>query len=176
GLFYPDIMKVLKFYQYEKIEFLFDQIKNELGHDLTKSYNDLSEEEKHTFWYVYFENSFYDKKGKARSTWVGFNTIIGGYIVISKSDIKEQMKTSKDMITCPICEGTVLNHNKPLKFGNKDIRELINLTIDQVLEILGEIPALVQLKSIVGGEMMLTEDVSLLSRNTQASLKMFELE
>lgn len=54
-------MKVLKFYQYEKIEFLFEEIKNELGHDLSKSYNDMSEE-KHTFWYGYFEKSFYDKK------------------------------------------------------------------------------------------------------------------
>ncbi len=62
GLFDPEIMKVLKFYQYEKIEFLFEEIKNELGHDLSKSYNDMSEEEKHTFWYGYFEKSFYDKK------------------------------------------------------------------------------------------------------------------
>ena len=36
--------------------------KNELDHDLSKSYNDMSEEEKHTFWYGYFEKSFYDKK------------------------------------------------------------------------------------------------------------------
>ncbi len=32
-----EIMKVLKFYQYEKIEFLFEEIKNELGHDLSKA-------------------------------------------------------------------------------------------------------------------------------------------
>ncbi|MED2711468.1 excinuclease ABC subunit UvrA, partial [Bacillus toyonensis] len=38
GLFDPEIMKVLKFYQYEKIEFLFEEIKNELGHALSKSY------------------------------------------------------------------------------------------------------------------------------------------
>ncbi len=176
GLFYPEIMKVLKFYQYEKIEFLFEEIKNELGHDLTKSYNDLSEEEKHIFWYGYFEKSFYDKKGKARRTWVGFNTIIGGYIVISKSIIKEQMKASKEMITCPICKGTVLNHHKLLTFGTTDIREMINLPIDQVLQIVGDILALVKLKSIVGGEMIMTEDVSLLPRKTQVSLKMFELE
>ena len=70
--------------------------KNELGHDLSKSYNDMSEEEKHTFWYGYFEKSFYDKKGKTRRTWVGFNTIIGGYIVISKAPIKEEIKSSKN--------------------------------------------------------------------------------
>ena len=81
GLFYPDVMEVLKYYQYPKLEFLFEEIKNELGHDLTKSYNEMSDEEKHTFWYGYFEKSFYDKKGKARRTWVGFNTIVGMYIV-----------------------------------------------------------------------------------------------
>ncbi|MEK4933053.1 ATP-binding cassette domain-containing protein [Bacillus sp. FSL M7-1345] len=176
GLFYPEIMKVLNFYQYEKIEFLFEEIKNELGHDLTKSYNDMSQEEKHTFWYGYFDKSFYDKKGKTRRTWVGFNTIIGGYIVISKAAIKEDIKTSKEMMTCPICEGTVLNHHKSLKFGDKDIREIINQPLEEVLKIVGDFPALVKLKSILGDEMILTEDVSLLPRETQVALKMFELE
>lgn len=168
-------MKVLKFYQYEKIEFLFEEIKNELGHDLSKSYNDMSEE-KHTFWYGYFEKSFYDKKGKTRRTWVGFNTIIGGYIVISKAPIKEEIKASKEMVTCPICEGTVLNHHKPLIFGNSDIREIINQQVDEVLKLVGDLPELHKLKSIVGGDMRLTEDVSLLPRKAQVALKMFELE
>ncbi|HDX9656887.1 TPA: ATP-binding cassette domain-containing protein [Bacillus toyonensis] len=176
GLFDLEIMKVLKFYQYEKIEFLFEEIKNELGHDLSKSYNDMSEEEKQTFWYGYFEKSFYDKKGKTRRTWVGFNTIIGGYIVISKAAIKEQIKESKEIMTCPICEGTVLNHHKPLRFGNADIREIINQPIDEVLNTVGDLPALVKLKSIIGGDMRLTEDVSLLPRKVQVALKMFELE
>jgi excinuclease UvrABC ATPase subunit len=176
GLFYPEIMEVLKFYQYPKLEFLFEEIKNELGHDLTKSYSEMSDEEKHTFWYGYFEKSFYDKKGKARRTWVGFNTIIGIYIFVSKSIIKEKMKASKEMITCPICKGTVLNHHKPLRFGDTDIREIINQPMDQVLKIVGDLPALVKLKSIVGGDMILTEDVSSLPRKTQVALKMFELE
>ncbi|UOK58047.1 ATP-binding cassette domain-containing protein [Bacillus sp. OVS6] len=176
GLFYPDVMEVLKFYQYPKLEFLFEEIKNELGHDLTKSYNEMSDEEKHTFWYGYFEKSFYDKKGKARRTWVGFNTIVGMYIFVSKSIIKEQMKASKEMITCPICEGTVLNHHKPLKFGDTDIREIIHQPLDQVMKTVGKLPELVKLKSIVGGDMALTEDISLLPRETQVTLKMLELE
>ncbi|USK28602.1 ATP-binding cassette domain-containing protein [Bacillus sp. CMF21] len=176
GLFYPDVMEVLKFYQYPKLEFLFEEIKNELGHDLTKSYNEMSDEEKHTFWYGYFEKSFYDKKGKARRTWVGFNTIVGMYIFVSKSIIKEQMKASKEMITCPICEGTVLNHHKPLKFGDTDIREVIHQPLDQVMKTVGKLPELVKLKSIVGGDMALAEDISLLPRETQVALKMLELE
>lgn len=176
GLFYPDVMEVLKFYQYPKLEFLFEEIKKELGHDLTKSYLELSDAEKHTFWYGYFEKSFYDKKGKSRRTWVGFNTIVGMYMFVSKSVIKEQMKASKDMMTCPICEGTVLNHHKPLLFAGTDIREMIKQPIDQVLNIVGNIPELVKLKSLVGGDMILIEDVSLLPRKTQVALKMFELE
>ncbi|EJR41276.1 ATP-binding cassette domain-containing protein [Bacillus mycoides] len=176
GLFDPEIMKVLKFYQYEKIEFLFEEIKNELGHDLSKSYNDMSEEEKHTFWYGYFDKSFYDKKGKTRRTWVGFNTIIGGYIVISKAAIKEDIKTSKEMMTCPICEATVLNHQKSLKFGDTDIREIINQPLNEIIKIVGDLPVLIKLKSIVGDDMIMTEDVSLLPRNIQVALKMFELE
>ena len=80
------------------------------------------------------------------------------------------------MMTCPICEGTVLNHHKPLKFGDTDIREIINQPLDQVLKIVGDLPVLVKLKSIVGDDMILTEDVSLLPRKTQVALKMFELE
>ena len=176
GLLHPDVMEVLKYYKYEKLEFIFEEIKNELGHDLSKSYNEMTDEEKHTFWYGYFEKSFYDKEAKARRTWVGFNTILGMYMVISKSIIKEQMKDSKEMMVCPICEGTVLNHQKPLTFGGTDIRQLIKLPIDEVMKITGDLPELVKLRSVVGGDMVLTEDVSLLSRETQVALKMFELE
>ncbi|MCM3710148.1 ATP-binding cassette domain-containing protein [Sporosarcina luteola] len=176
GLLHPDVMEVLKFYKYEKLEFLFEEIKNELGHDLTKSYNEMSDKEKHTFWYGYFEKSFYDREGKTRRTWVGFNTILGMYMVVSKSEIKEQLKASKEMITCPICEGTVLNHHKPLTFGGMDIREIIRHPIKEVLKVVGELPVLIKLKSIVGGDMILTEDVSLLPRETQVALKIFELE
>ena len=58
---------------------------------------------------------------------------------ISKSIIKEQMKASKEMITCPICEGTVLNHHKQLKFGDTDIREIIKQPLDQVLKTVGDV-------------------------------------
>ncbi|SES10593.1 ATP-binding cassette domain-containing protein [Psychrobacillus sp. OK032] len=176
GLFYPEVMEVLKYYQYAKLEFIFEEINNELGLDLTKSYNDMSEEEKHTFWYGYFEKSFYDKKGKARRTWVGFNTILGMYMVVSKSIIKEQMKASKEKITCPICQGTVLNHHKKLQFGDVDIREIIQQPLEQVIKTVGKLPQLEKLKSIVGGDMVLTEDVSLFPRETQVALKVFELE
>jgi hypothetical protein len=69
-------------------------------------------------------------------------------MVISKSIIKEHMKASKEMITCPIFRGTVLNHHKKLKFGDTDIREIIQ----QLLY------------------------VSLLPRETHVALKMLELE
>lgn len=176
GMFHQDVMDVLNYYKYEKLEFLFEEINNELGLDLTKSYNSMTDEEKHTFWYGYFDKSFYDKKGKARRTWVGFNSIVGMYIVVSKSIIKEQMKASKEMITCPICKGTVLNHHRPLAFGGMDIRELIKQPINEALKIVGDLPALIKLQSIVGGDMLLTEDVSLLPRETQVALKIFELE
>ncbi len=125
GLLHPDVMEVLKYYQYPKLQFIFDEIKNELGQDMSKSYNEMTEAEKHTFLYGYWEKSFYDKAGKTQRTWQGFNNIIGMYMFISKSIIKEHMKESKEMITCPICKGSVLNHHKQLKFGDTDIREII---------------------------------------------------
>ena len=176
GLLHPDVMEVLKWYQYPKIQFLFDEIKNELGQDISKSFNEMSEEEMHTFLYGYWEKSFYDKAGKASRTWEGFNTIIGRYMFISKSIIKEQMKESKEMIPCPICKGTVLNHHKKLKFGDSDIREIIQQPLERVIETVGKLPELEKLKAIVGGDMPLTEDVSLLPRETQVRLKMLELD
>jgi excinuclease UvrABC ATPase subunit len=176
GLLHPDVMKVLKHYQYPKLQFLFEEIKNELGLDISKSFNEMTEEEKHTFLYGYWEKSFYDKAGKTRRTWEGFNKIIGMYMVISKSIIKEQMKESREMITCPICHGTVLYHHKKLKFGDTDIREIIQQPLDEVINTVGKLPELEKLKSIVGGDLILTEDVSLLPRETQVRLKMYELE
>ncbi|WP_342542574.1 ATP-binding cassette domain-containing protein [Paenisporosarcina sp. FSL H8-0542] len=176
GLLHPDVMEVLKYYQYPKLQFLFDEIKNELGQDISKSFNEMTEAEKHTFLYGYWEKSFYDKAGKASRTWEGFNLIIGRYMFISKSIIKDHMKESKVMIACPVCEGTVLNHHKKLLFGNIDIRELIQQPIDQVIKTVGKLPELENLKAVVGGDMVLTEDVSLLSRGTQVALKMLELE
>lgn len=57
-----------------------------------------------------------------------------------------------------------------------DIRDIIQQPLDQVLKTVGILPELVKLKSIVGGDMTLTEDVSLLPRETQVALKIFELE
>jgi transcription elongation factor Elf1 len=176
GLLHPDVMEVLKWYQYPKLQFLFDEIKNELGQDISKSLNEMTEDEMHTFLYGYWEKSFYDKAGKSQRTWEGFNLILGRYMFISKSIIKEQMKESREMMACPVCEGTVLKHHKKLKYGEIDIRELIQQPIDQVIEIVGNLPELEKLKAIVGGDKVLTEEVSLLPRETQVRLKMFELE
>lgn len=176
GLLHPDVMEVLKYYQHSKLQFLFDEIKNELGHDISKSYNEMTDAEKHTFLYGYWEKSFYDKAGKASRIWEGFNFIIGRYIFVSKSIIKEQMKETKEMIACPVCQGTVLKHHKKLMFGDTDIREIIQQPIDQVIKIVGKLPELEKLKAIVGGDIALTDDVSFLPRETKAALKMLELE
>ena len=176
GLLHPDVMEVLKYYQHAKIQFLFDEIKNELGLDLSKSYNELTEAEKHIFLYGYWDKSFYDKATKSSKKWEGFNFILGRYMVVSKSIIKEQMKQSKEMIPCPICDGTILNHDKKLLFGKFDIREIIQQPIDKVINQVGSLPVLEKLKMIVGGDMTLMEDVSLLPRETKAALKMLELD
>ncbi|TDL88755.1 excinuclease ABC subunit UvrA [Vibrio vulnificus] len=176
GLLHPDVMEVLKYYQHSKLQFLFDEIKNELGHDISKSYNEMTDAEKHTFLYGYWEKSFYDKAGKASRIWEGFNFIIGRYIFVSKSIIKEQMKETKEMIDCPVCQGTVLKHHKKLMFGDTDIREIIQQPIDQVIKIVGKLPELEKLKAIVGGDIALTDDVSFFPRETKAAMKMLELE
>ncbi|MEO4055182.1 ATP-binding cassette domain-containing protein [Solibacillus sp. CAU 1738] len=176
GQLKQEVIEVLKFYQLPKIEFIFNEIKNELGLDMSKSFNDMTEDEKHTYLYGYWEKSFYDKATKASRTWEGFNKIIGMYMVVSKSELKQEIKESKEMITCPICLGTVLKHRKKLTFGDTDIRDIIKQPIDQVLKSVGSIPILEKLRAIVGGDMTLLEDVSLLPRETQVALKMFELE
>ena len=36
GLLHPDVMEVLKHYRYSRSEFIFDEIKIELGHDMSQ--------------------------------------------------------------------------------------------------------------------------------------------
>ncbi len=169
-------MEVLKYYQYPKLEFLFDEIKNELGHDMSKSYNEMTEAKSIPFYTDIGKSHSMIKQARRGEHGKALMNIIGMYMFISKSIIKEHMKASKEWMTCPICEGSVLNHHKQLKFGDTDIREIIQQPIDQVLKTVGALPQLVKLKAVVGGDMILTEDVSLLPRETQVALKMFELE
>lgn len=61
-------------------------------------------------------------------------------------------------------------------FGDTDIREIIQQPVDQVIKIVGKLPELEKLKAIVGGDIVLTDDVSFLPRETKAALKMLELE
>jgi excinuclease UvrABC ATPase subunit len=42
GLLLPEAMEVLKYYQHAKLQFLFDEIKNELGQDISKSFMEMS--------------------------------------------------------------------------------------------------------------------------------------
>ncbi len=176
GMLHPEIMKVLKYYRYEKLEFIFGALKDELGLDISKSYVDMSEEERKLFLYGYWENSFYDKAGKASRNWVGFNSIIQMYISISKADVKTKIRDSREMTGCPICNGTVLKHHKKLLYGTTDIRELIHMSIKQVEVIVGELPILTRMKAILGPDAILTEDASDYPREKQVALKMLELE
>ncbi len=176
GLLHPEIMKVLKYYRYEKLEFIFGALKDELGLDISKSYQDMSEAERKLFLYGYWEHSFYDKAGKASRNWVGFNSIIQMYISVSKADVKTEIRDSRETIQCPICEGTVLKHHKALLYGTTDIRELIHMPIKEVEAIVGELPILARMKAILGPDAVLTEDVSQYPREQQVALKMLELE
>lgn len=176
GMLYPDVMEVLKYYQHARLQFLFDELKNELGQDISKSFNDMNEAEKHTFLYGYWEKSFYDKATKSTKIWEGFASLINRYMFVSKSIIKEQMKETRKMVECPICEGTVLGHHKKLMFNGIDIRDIIQQPVDQVIQTVGNLPVLEKIKAIVGGDMTLTQDIDLLPRESQVALKMLELE
>ncbi|WP_420909131.1 hypothetical protein, partial [Lysinibacillus fusiformis] len=78
----------------------------------------------------------------------------------------------REMMPCPICHGTVLNHQKKLQFGDTVIRDLIRQPLDVVIKTVGPLPQLEKLEAIAGGELSLLQDVSLLPREIQVALKM----
>ena len=94
----------------------------------------------------------------------------------SKSIFKKMISESKEYITCPICKGSILNHNKSLSLSGKDLREILTGKIQDSWDIIGKDDIFRSLINIIGQETFLNTDVSKFSREQQVRLKVLELK
>lgn len=176
GLLLDEVMTALKKYNYSKIKFLFKEIKKEAGYDLSKPYSAMTDDERCVFLYGYWQNSFYDASKKATRVWKGIVFLIVKYMRSSQTELKAVINESKANIICPVCHGHILNHSHKLSVKGKDVREIVSQTIQENYEILSEINLVNKLLQIINSNMRLNQDISLLSLETQARLKLLEIE
>lgn len=174
GLLKGNVMQALKKYNYDKIKFLFNNIKKSVKLDLSKPFEIMSNEEKKVFLYGYWKESFYDKKKQTQRKWYGLIHLILKYMRSSESELKEFIKDSKHEITCPICNGSILNHSTPLFVCNEDIRNIITKNIDRKY-FTDSISKIDELLNILHLNVKLNADVSTFDRITQVKLKIFEI-
>lgn len=175
GLLKDEIMSALKKYNYTKIKFLFKEIKNETKIDLSKPYNKMNTDEKTIFLYGYWKKSFYDKDKKTQRKWQGIIHLINKYMRSSKTILKQLINESKQTIVCPICHGSILKHDKKLEINGKDIREYITSSIGNAIKYLPKEELLKSLSKLIGKDIFLNSDVSILPIEKQVQLKIFEL-
>lgn len=177
GMLYPEIMSELKRYNFSKIKFLFKEIKKSAGYELSKPLSKMSEIEKNVFLYGYWKESFYDTSKKTQRVWKGIVPLVLKYMRSSKNAIKTDIMDSKHAIKCPICNGSILAHEKPLDLHNgKDIRVIITEEMDKNWEILLDIPQINDVVSFIDKHTMLNTDVSLLPIEQQVRLKILEIK
>lgn len=175
GMMYKSIMKELKRYNYTKIKFLFTEIKKTKGYDLSKSYNSMSNIEQEIFLYGYWDCNFYDKKKQTTRSWRGVLFLIEKYLKGTKSTIKNDIKNSTSLITCPVCNGTILSHSKKLLINGNDIRNIIGTPIKYNIMALSEIKPLKNIINLLGDEFCLNQDVTKFDQKIQVELKLIEI-
>jgi hypothetical protein len=172
GLLKVEVMERLRNYNFSKIRFLFKEIKKELKMDLLKPFNSMTEKEKSVFLYGYFRKEFYDPKSKTSRFWQGLNSLIFKYMKPSKSALKESIKKARCDIVCPICGGSLLNHDEKFLIGGRDIRDIIRSDLSD--ETLSHIELTDELNAILGNA-KLCADVSQFEHEKQVQLKLLEI-
>lgn len=175
GLFYPEVMKQLKRYNFSKIKGLFTEIKKLTGCSLDKKYSQMNLEEKNIFLYGYWEASFYDKKKNTQRKWQGIIHLIKKYMRSSKAELKNLMKDSEKELRCPFCMGSLLNHKKKLMINGTDIRKIISGRITEQKDIYEKIPVAKRIVDICGRDVTYLTDVSKLPNIVQVRLKILEI-
>lgn len=175
GLLRPEIMAALKNYNYSKIRFLFREIRKTTRLDLTKAPDSMSDKERHVLWYGLWDRSFYESGKGAYYIWRGLNHLIQKYMRSSKSRDKDKIKESIRTITCPVCEGAVLFHDRRLDVRGSDIRALLALPFGKLARMFPEVAVLGRIAAVLPAGTQANSDLAGLDRAIQVRLKLFEI-
>ncbi len=175
GLLRPEIMAALKNYNYSKIRFLFREIRKTTKLDLAKAPKEMSEDERHALWYGLWDRTFHDSDKGAYYTWRGLNHLIQKYMRSSKSAVKDEIKEATRTVTCPVCEGCVLFHDRRLELRGSDIRALLAQPVGELARRFPEVAVLGRLAAVLPTDTPANADVACLDRANQVRLKLFEI-
>ena len=175
GLLKKEIMDELKRYNFSKIRFMFNEIRKTTKFDLTKSLSKMNNDEKEILWYGLWDRSYYDSKKGKYYRWRGLIYLIKKYMRSSKSPLKEELNASTNVITCPTCKGDILFHRRKLSIREMDIRDWLCKEISELATKFPELSILKRLAEIVPEGTCANTDVSLLKRDIQVRLKLFEI-
>lgn len=146
GLLHKEVMTAIRKWNFDKIKFLFAEIKATTGLDLARVQEDMSEEEKKVLWHGLWDRSFRWREKGSVYMWRGLDALIRKYIRYANGELKKTINESKRYIECPICEGNLLNHSVPLSVSGIDVRQLLRGTLTEAI---ARVPSEAMLNEIV---------------------------
>lgn len=175
GLLHKEVMAAIRKWNFDKIKFLFAQIKTTTGLDLARPSSQMSEEERRALWYGLWNQSFHWREKDAVYTWRGLDALIRKYMRYAQGELKAAINESKHHIECPVCQGNLLAHSTPLLVAGIDIRQLLHCSLAETIERVPDEPMLRALIEVAPLGAKINDRIAAWPRSNQVRLKLLEL-
>lgn len=175
GLLHKEVMAAIRKWNFDKIKFLFAQIKTTTGLDLARAPAQMSDEERRVLWHGLWDRSFHWREKDAVYTWRGLDALIQKYMRYAQGELKVAINESKHHVECPTCQGSLLVHSKPLPVAGVDIRQLLRSSLVETIERVPDEPTLRALIEVAPVGARLDDRLVAWPRPNQARLKLLEL-
>lgn len=175
GLLHKEVMTAIRKWNFDKIRFLFEQIKTTTGLDLARPQAQMSDEERRVLWHGLWDRSFHWREKDAVYIWRGLDALIQKYMRYMQGELKVAINKSKHYIKCPICQGNLLAHSKPLLVAGIDIRQLLRSSLTETIKRLPDEPMLHALMEVAPAGARLDDHLSAWPQSNQVQLKLLEL-
>lgn len=175
GMLHKEVMSAIRKWNFDKIKFLFAEIKTTTGLDLARAREDMSYEEQKVLWYGLWNRSFRWREKGSVYIWRGLDALIRKYIRYASGELKKAINESKCYIECPICEGDLLNHSVPLSVAGIDIRQLLRGSLTETIKLVADEPILHELIKVAPVGTKLDDRPAFWPWSNQVRLKLLEL-
>lgn len=175
GLLHKEVMAAIRKWNFDKIKFLFAQIKTTTGLDLTRPLAQMSDEEQRVLWHGLWDRSFHWREKDAVYTWRGLDVLIQKYMRYAQGELKAAINESKHHVECPTCQGNLLVHSRPLPVAGVDIRQLLRGSLVETSERVPDEPMLRALIEVAPVGARLDDRLAAWPRPNQVRLKLLEL-
>lgn len=175
GLLHKEVMAAIRKWNFDKIKFLFAQIKATTGLDLARPPSQMSDEERRVLWHGMWDRCYHWREKGAVYIWRGLDALIRKYMRYTQGELKAAINESKHHIECPTCQGNLLVHSKPLLVAGVDIRQLLHGSLAETIERLPDEPMLRALNDVAPLGAKLDDRLAAWPWPNQVRLKLLEL-